>query len=122
MMNFRTPKFWQKKYSFFTLILIPFSIIWIIISLIRRLTSSEKNYSIPIICVGNIYVGGTGKTPLVREIYNILNSIGKNPAIIKKMIPKVRTPTFIKIMVVVSIRDSLLNSLNYLFQNLFYLS
>ena len=35
-------------------------------------------------CVGNIYLGGTGKTPLVYEIYNILNSIGKNPAIIKK--------------------------------------
>ncbi len=82
MMNFRTPKFWQKKYSFFTLILIPFSIIWIIISLIRRLTSSEKNYSIPIICVGNIYVGGTGKTPLSIKIANELKN--KKPVIIRK--------------------------------------
>ena len=81
-MNFRTPKFWQKKYSFFTLILIPFSIIWIIISLIRRLTSSEKNYSIPIICVGNIYAGGTGKTPLSIKIANELKN--KKPVIIRK--------------------------------------
>ena len=44
----------------------------------------NQNFEIPIVCVGNIYLGGTGKTPLVYEIYNILNSIGKNPAIIKK--------------------------------------
>ena len=30
---------------------------------------------------GNIYLGGTGKTPLVIEIYKILKSFGKNPAL-----------------------------------------
>ena len=33
---------------------------------------------------GNIYIGGTGKTPLVREIFNITKSLGKNPAFVKK--------------------------------------
>ena len=36
------------------------------------------------ICVGNIYVGGTGKTPLAKEIFKISKSIGKNPAFVKK--------------------------------------
>ena len=40
--------------------------------------------SVPIICVGNIYLGGTGKTPLVKEIFQITKSLGKNPAFIKK--------------------------------------
>ena len=39
---------------------------------------------IPIICVGNIYLGGTGKTPLVKEIFSIVKTLGKNPAFIKK--------------------------------------
>ena len=45
---------------------------------------SYKKSSIPVICVGNIYIGGTGKTPLVREIFNITKSLGKNPAFVKK--------------------------------------
>jgi len=44
----------------------------------------QRKFSIPIICVGNIYVGGTGKTPLALEIFKIVKSIGKNPAFIKK--------------------------------------
>ena len=42
------------------------------------------NHSLPIICIGNIYVGGTGKTPLAVEIFKFLKSNGKNPSFIKK--------------------------------------
>jgi len=34
--------------------------------------------------VGNINVGGTGKTPLATEIFRIVQSLGKKPAFIKK--------------------------------------
>ena len=34
--------------------------------------------------MGNIYIGGTGKTPLAREIFKISIKLGKNPAFIKK--------------------------------------
>ena len=40
--------------------------------------------SIPIICVGNIYLGGTGKTPLCIEIFSILKNLNMNPAFIRK--------------------------------------
>ena len=34
--------------------------------------------------MGNIYVGGTGKTPLASEIFKIIKSSGKNPGFVKK--------------------------------------
>ena len=45
---------------------------------------TEKKFPIPIVCVGNIYVGGTGKTPLALEIFKIIKSNEKNPGFIKK--------------------------------------
>ena len=58
-----------------------------VLNWITKIKTYFKNYkksSIPVICVGNIYIGGTGKTPLVREIFNITKSLGKNPAFVKK--------------------------------------
>ena len=40
--------------------------------------------SIPVICVGNIYLGGTGKTPLCIEIFSILKDLNMNPVFIRK--------------------------------------
>lgn len=86
-MNFKKPKFWDyKEKSFGSILLSPLSIIYKFIFWILKIYTSVKNQKsiIPIICVGNIYLGGTGKTPLVIEIYKILKSFGKNPAFIKK--------------------------------------
>ena len=84
-MNFKKPKFWDDVgLSFWSLILYPFSIIFLLVSLLVRLFKVEKKFPIPIICVGNIYVGGTGKTPLALEIFKIVKSSGKNPGFIKK--------------------------------------
>ena len=46
--------------------------------------SKSKKFQIPIICVGNIYIGGTGKTPTSILIANQLSKYGKKPSIIKK--------------------------------------
>tara|TARA_B110001452_G_C15224182_1_gene424330 strand:- start:137 stop:1081 length:945 start_codon:yes stop_codon:yes gene_type:complete len=79
------PKFWDSpKMSFWSILLFPLSLIFLLISLIIKNFQIQKKLSIPIICVGNIYVGGTGKTPLVKEIFKITKSLGKNPAFIKK--------------------------------------
>ena len=84
-MNFKKPKFWDDAgLSFWSLILYPFSIIFLLGSLLVRLFKIEKKFPIPIICVGNIYVGGTGKTPLALEIFKIIKSNEKNPGFIKK--------------------------------------
>ena len=87
-MRFKKPLFWDyKKISFWSFLLFPFSIIYLSIIWIIKIFSAFKTYdkpTIPVICVGNIYLGGTGKTPLVKEIYYITKSLGKNPSIIKK--------------------------------------
>ena len=84
-MNFKKPKFWDDaRLSFWSLILYPFSIIFLLGSLLVKLFKIEKKFPIPIICVGNIYVGGTGKTPLALEIFKIIKSNEKNPGFIKK--------------------------------------
>jgi tetraacyldisaccharide 4'-kinase len=44
----------------------------------------SQKFSIPIICVGNIYLGGTGKTPLCSELFSILKNLNKNAVFIRK--------------------------------------
>ena len=83
-MKLQKPKFWDStKFSFWVILLFPISILFLLFSYIKKLKSPKK-FSIPVICVGNIYLGGTGKTPLVSEIFKITKSLGKNPAFIKK--------------------------------------
>ena len=84
-MKFKKPKFWDiPKISFWSIILFPLSLLFLLISFIRKILKIEKKFQIPIICVGNIYVGGTGKTPLASEIFKIILNSGKNPAFVKK--------------------------------------
>jgi len=71
-MKLKKPKFWDyKKPSFLSYLLLPFSII---LGLIAKIKSKPKfsNSKIKTICVGNIYIGGTGKTSLTIKIKKIL--------------------------------------------------
>ena len=84
-MNFKKPKFWDySELSFWSIILYPFSLLFLFASLVIKLLKIQKKFPIPIICVGNIYLGGTGKTPLALEIFKIIKSSGKNPGFVKK--------------------------------------
>ena len=71
----KTPKWFLKK-SMVACLLLPFSVMYYIISKIvyycRRL--NQKKSKRPVICVGNIFAGGVGKTPIVREIAKYLKS------------------------------------------------
>tara|TARA_X000000368_G_scaffold405137_1_gene381953 strand:+ start:398 stop:1327 length:930 start_codon:yes stop_codon:yes gene_type:complete len=79
------PKFWDKRnIDFFALLLLPISLIYIVINFIKNINNKGKKFNIPIICVGNIYIGGTGKTPLAIEIYKILKKLKQKPGFIKK--------------------------------------
>ena len=85
MMNFSKPKFWDKnKLSIFAILLFPFALIIKLLFLLKKNLTKKYKFSIPVICVGNIYLGGTGKTPLSIEIFSILKKLNMNPAFIKK--------------------------------------
>ena len=84
-MKLKKPKFWDlKQISLWALLLIPFSFLFQLVLLLEKFFKKPKNFSVPVICVGNIYLGGTGKTPLTLELFKIIKSIGKNPGFIKK--------------------------------------
>ena len=83
-MKLKKPKFWDNpKLSIWSILFFPFSLIYFFLSYIKQLKRSKK-FHIPVVCVGNIYLGGTGKTPLAKEIFKITRSLGKNPAFVKK--------------------------------------
>ena len=83
-MKLKKPKFWNyKKPSFFSYLLLPFAII---VSLITKIKSKPEfsNSKIKTICVGNIYIGGTGKTSLAIKIKEILDKNNIKACFIKK--------------------------------------
>jgi len=84
-MNFFKPKFWDKtEISLFSLFVYPITLIIKLLTFLKPLLTKKNQCSIPVICVGNIYLGGTGKTPLSIEIYSILKNLNMNPAFIRK--------------------------------------
>ena len=84
-MKILKPKFWDKSnIGFLSIILLPITIFYLIILRLKKIISKKKMFSIPIICVGNIYVGGTGKTPLSIKIFEVLKMLKMNPVVVKK--------------------------------------
>ena len=83
-MNFNAPKFWQDK-NFISFFLSPLSLITHFINSIKKIFPKKK-FKIFTICIGNIYIGGTGKTSLAIEINNILKKKYKTVFIKKNYI------------------------------------
>ncbi len=79
------PKFWDRRYySFLSLVLYPFSIIIDIRNFIYSFVKLKRYSQIKTICVGNIYLGGTGKTPLVNFLAKKFKNKYKTVIIKKK--------------------------------------
>ena len=83
-MKFKKPNFWDyKKPNIIAYLLLPLSYMLNFINFLN-IKKKIKTQSIKTICVGNIYVGGTGKTPLAIKINKILNNLNFKTAFIKK--------------------------------------
>ena len=83
-MKINKPKFWdEKSLTFFSILLLPFSYLYSLLVTINKLFKKEESFSIPVICVGNIYIGGTGKTPISIKLKNLLDD-NRKTIIIKK--------------------------------------
>ena len=83
-MRFKKPAFWDKKNpSIFSYLLFPLSFITMLISNIKKRVIN-KYPNIKTICVGNIYIGGTGKTPITIELNKLLQNLSYKTCFIKK--------------------------------------
>jgi len=83
-MKFKKPLFWSKNNNLYSFILFPFSLLIQFLFFFKNIFLKTKKISIPVICVGNIYLGGTGKTPLSIEIVRILKKFNMTPVLVKK--------------------------------------
>jgi tetraacyldisaccharide 4'-kinase len=84
-MYFKKPKFWdQKKISKFLIFLFPLTFPVIVNNYLNKIIPKKKNSKIKSICIGNIYIGGTGKTPIVLMLYKILDRLGYKISVGKK--------------------------------------
>ena len=83
-MNLKKPKFWDyKKPNLTAYLLLPIAFtISAINSLIKN--SNKKKYKIKSICIGNIYLGGTGKTSLSIKLNQILTRKNLKSCFVKK--------------------------------------
>lgn len=64
-------------------ILAPLSLLYTLIVCIKRLFAKPQKFKIPIISVGNLTLGGSGKTPLVRALFKEFNGEFKTCIILR---------------------------------------
>jgi len=85
-MKFKKPKFWDyEKPNVSAYLLWPISVVIKLVNYLRAKIKNKKKYSsIKTICVGNIYLGGTGKTSLCLRINEMLNKANIRSCFIKK--------------------------------------
>jgi len=79
------PKFWDyKKPNYLSYFLFPLTIPIILNNYFLSFKKKKYNKSIKTICFGNIYVGGTAKTPLTIKLNQILTKLNYKTASVKK--------------------------------------
>ena len=84
-MEFKKPKFWDyKKPNVYSYLLWPISILIRLLNFLKIIITIKNYSSTKTICIGNIYLGGTGKTSLSLKINEILRQKKIKTCFIKK--------------------------------------
>jgi tetraacyldisaccharide 4'-kinase len=83
-MSLSTPRWWYardpRSAPMIRALLKPASWVWAAVTARRIARTIPADPGLPVICVGNLTVGGTGKTPIVREILRLLHDQGLEAA------------------------------------------
>src|SRR3954468_8318011 len=79
----KAPRFWWDKPGAAAALLSPFAAVYGGIAA-RRLEQSGARVGIPVICVGNPTVGGSGKTPAAMAIARLLIEAGERPCFLTR--------------------------------------
>ncbi|MES1989688.1 MAG: tetraacyldisaccharide 4'-kinase [Pseudomonadota bacterium] len=77
----REPDFWKLRrdgsFSVFPSLLAPVAYVWGAAGRIKRYYANPETAAVPIICIGNLTAGGTGKTPLALTLAERLIAAGE---------------------------------------------
>ena len=79
------PKFWDyNKVSLFAILLFPITVCLKLLLYLKKIITKKNEFSLPVICIGNIYLGGTGKTPFVIALCQMMEKQNLHPLIITR--------------------------------------
>ncbi len=77
------PKFWSSN-GFIPILLTPLSWLYCTLGFFRKILTTPIRLNAKVICIGNITVGGTGKTQIVESLAKYYKEQNKNILIITK--------------------------------------
>lgn len=82
-MSLKAPEFWQYP-SWKSIILSPLGALYNFFRKRRQASVPPHEATVPVICIGNLTIGGAGKTPTVIALVEILKQQGQIPHIISR--------------------------------------
>lgn len=83
----KTPEFWYRDVvdaGPLSTLLIPAGAVWSTVTRLRMARARPLALDIPVICIGNLTAGGSGKTPIVAELAAIAREDGLRPHILMR--------------------------------------
>lgn len=83
-MPVKSPDFWQKPDTILSGLLSPFAKIYAWGAAIRMRSTRAYRSKVPVICIGNLVMGGAGKTPLAVSIAEFFKMNGKRPVFLTR--------------------------------------
>lgn len=79
----KTPTHWYAP-RWYSVLLQPLAVLYRAVALARLQRYTPQRVAVPVICVGNHTVGGTGKTPTVQYLCDVLRRQGHQPHILSR--------------------------------------
>jgi tetraacyldisaccharide 4'-kinase len=80
----KAPAFWYRPLGITGCLLWPLSLAWQVGTAMRTLCADPYRAKIPLICVGNVTVGGAGKTPVALAIGKMFVEQGLKPVFVTR--------------------------------------
>lgn len=79
----KTPAYWSKR-GLTAGLLLPAGMLYSAATALRLKIKKPHKVSVPVICIGNLTAGGSGKTPTATAIATLLKNNGRNPAFVSR--------------------------------------
>lgn len=78
------PPFWWKKPDWRAYVLAPFSALYGLVAARRMTNARRQEIDVPVLCIGNFTVGGTGKTPVAIAFAKQAKRMNLHPGFVSR--------------------------------------